>query len=445
MRPAVRVLALSALLVSLLWAGRAALSPEPLCRGCNIVLISVDTLRADRTGAYNPGLRTTPALDRLAASSVVFERAISQSAWTRPAHASMLTGLYPSEHGIIAMSERRRLHPGLPTLAGALGRAGYRTAAFTGGANMAAEFGFDGGFDVYRSHGRRLGDNLGAALEWMAAAGDKPFFLFLHGFDPHRPYRSEPEDRRALGLPRQRAAGLKKACESGRAPEDLAGHLAEYDAAVHRGDRSFGRFLGGLSDLGHGSDTVVIFTSDHGEEFFEHGRCFHIRTLYREVVEVPLVVHVPGLEPRRFGTPVPASVAVAPTLLAIVGAPRHGVSGPSLVDALRGRPWRSDFVVSETSSRLVRSTVGRGSGHVRAATREHDKFVNWISAGRTEYFDLDKDRYETRAIDPGHRGRALESALAGWVRSHGPRLPAPAHGPLPARLARRLRALGYVE
>ncbi|SVE12801.1 uncharacterized protein METZ01_LOCUS465655, partial [marine metagenome] len=83
----------------------------PLCPGCNVVVISLDTLRADRTGVYTAGLPTTPALERLASGSVVFERAISQSAWTRPAHASMFTGLYPSEHGIVAMSERRRLHP----------------------------------------------------------------------------------------------------------------------------------------------------------------------------------------------------------------------------------------------------------------------------------------------------------------------------------------------
>ncbi len=414
----------------------------PLCPGCNVVVISLDTLRADRTGVYTAGLPTTPALERMASGSVVFERAISQSAWTRPAHASMFTGLYPSEHGIVAMSERRRLHPELPTLASALGRAGYRRAAFTGGANMAAEFGFDSGFEVYRSDGRRLEDNLGSALAWISAADERPFFLFLHGFDPHRPYRSEPADRRALGLPGQRTRGLKQACQSGRAPDNLDRHLAEYDAAVHRGDRSLGRFLAGLDELGHGSDTVVVFTSDHGEEFFEHGRCFHIRTLYREVVEVPLVIRVPGLEPRRVPAPVPASVAVAPTVLGVVGAPRHGVAGPSLVDALMGKGWDGRFVVSETSSRLAK---GRDSGHVRAATRADDKIVRWLSAQRSEYFDLSTDRAENRALEPGRRGRALESALDAWVEQHGPRLEAPAHGPLPDRLARKLRALGYVD
>ena len=354
----------------------------------------------------------------------------------------MFTGLYPSEHGIVAMSERRALHPELPTLASALGRAGYQRAAFTGGANMAPEFGFDSGFQVYRSEGRRLEDNLGPALDWVAGLDGEPFFLFLHGFDPHRPYRSQPEDRRAVGLPGQRTGGLKKACQSRRAPENLEAHLAEYDAAVHRGDRSLGRFLRGLDRLGHRGDTVVLFTSDHGEEFFEHGRCFHIRTLYREVVEVPLVVHVPGLEARRFAAPVPASVSVAPTLLEIVGARRRGVGGPTLLDALRGKQWQSDFVVSETSSRFRQ---GRGSGHVRSATRQDDKLVRWLSAAQSEYFDLGSDRGETSAVEPGDRGRALESSLADWAADHGPRVSAPMHGPLPGRLERKLRALGYAD
>ena len=140
----------------------------PRCEGCNVVVISLDTLRADHLGSYGYAAPTTPNIDRLAAHGVVFEDAISQSAWTRPSHISMMTGLYPVEHGIVSMSLDARLSPSVPTLASVLRSHGYATASFNGGANLAAHFGLDTGFDVYRSVGKRLGDNVDAALEWIA-------------------------------------------------------------------------------------------------------------------------------------------------------------------------------------------------------------------------------------------------------------------------------------
>ena len=158
------------------------------CAGCNVVLISLDTLRADHVGAYGYPRPTTPNIDALAAQSVVFEQAVSQSAWTRPAHASMLTGLYPAEHGIVSIARGLALAPTQPTLATTLAEHGYATAAFTGGGNMSAHFGFDNGFATYRSPGRRLSDALPEIGRWLDAHRDGPFFLFVHAFDPHRPY-----------------------------------------------------------------------------------------------------------------------------------------------------------------------------------------------------------------------------------------------------------------
>jgi len=233
--------------------------PAPVaCRGCNVLLVSMDTLRADHTGAYGYRLATTPKLDRSAEGAVLFEDAVSQSAWTRPAHTSMFTGLYPIEHGVVSKSDLAKVPTGVPHRAERMGEGGYATAAFTGGANMSASFGFDRGFDVYLSPGKRMGDGVGPALDWVdSLGGEKPFFLFVHGFEPHRPYRSDPEDRQALGLQDKRRKGWASICESGLVPEDLESWVLEYDAAVHRGDRALGRLLDGLSDRGLDGDAPI--------------------------------------------------------------------------------------------------------------------------------------------------------------------------------------------
>lgn len=420
----------------------AGLPPAPLCEGCNIVVVSLDTLRADHVGCYGYHRPTTPNLDGFASASVLFEDAISQSAWTRPAHASMFTGLYPSEHGVVAMSERRMLGPDLPTLAASLSAAGYRTAAFTGGGNMSAHFGLGRGFDTYRSPGRRLRDSLVPALEWLDGGGTGPFFLFVHGFDSHRPYRSEPRDRRALGLDPKRAEGILAACKGDGGPDSMAPFVAEYDAAVHRGDRALGTLFNALGERGLFESTVVVVTSDHGEEFLEHGRCFHIHTLYAEVLRVPLVVYVPGLMPRRVAGVVPASASLAPTLLDVVGAGRNGLDGPSLAGVLAGVVSAPGEAVSETSSRYGH---GQGHGHLRSITADGEKLIDWISRGQLEYFDLTADPAELRPRHSGSGMVGLKHRIEKWLEGHPRRTAGIGHGRLPQRLQRQLRAMGYIH
>lgn len=413
------------------------------CNGCNVILVSIDTLRADRLGTYGSPRPTSPNLDRFAAHSVVFENAISQSAWTRPAHASMLTGLYPSEHGIVGMNGHRGLAAELETLPAVLARHGYSTAAFTGGANMSAHFGFDRGFESYLSPGRRIEDSLPALGRFLSDVRE-PFFVLLHGFDAHKPYKSEPVDRLALGLPVEPARGMTRACRDGRGPEDLAPFLAEYDATVHRADRSFGRLLEMVAAAGVAERTVIVVTSDHGEEFLEHGRCFHIRSLYREVVHVPLIIHVPGVAARRIATPVPASAAIGPTIERLV-VPRLGpqtLPGPSLTGTLAGGPAPVEYVVSETSSRNAHEG---GSGHVIAVTGEDEKLVWWVSSERAEYFDLTGDRLETSPLPDAGRLAFLRDWLAQWRDEHPARVEHADRSALPRRLARELRALGYLR
>lgn len=421
------------------------------CPDCNILLISADTLRADHVGAWGYDRDTTPNIDGLAARGVVFENAISQSSWTRPAHMSMFTGLYPSEHGFVALIDRKRLDPSVPTLAEVLAEHGYTTAAFTGGVNMSAAFGFDRGFQTFRSNGKYFRDNLEDTKYWLEEHAREKFFLVFHGYDAHTPYLTDPVDRLALGLSdRAPRKGLRRICKSKAGQRYLRRYIDEYDGGIHRGDRYVGKLLDYLQGLGVLANTVVVFTSDHGEEFMEHGGCFHLNTVFSEVLHVPLLIVAPGLTPRRVGDLVPASVSIAPTILEIAGVTDHPLPGPSLVQAALGGRSPKGSVISETSRTMSHP---RGRGHVRALTTESDKLIQWITQQRYDHFDLRRDPGETRPLGLSGRQQALRIRLEDWLERH-PRRGAGEDEPgeqekIPddeqRRLQEELRSLGYMN
>ncbi len=414
------------------------------CPNCNLVLISMDTLRADHVGAYGYERSVTPNIDALAARGVLFENAVAQSSWTRPSHLSMFTGLYPNEHGVRALVDRQRLPADIPTVASELARAGLRTAAFTGGVNVSAEFGFDSGFEIYRTNGKYFADNLGALREWLDDNGDERFFLFLHGYDAHTPYLNEPEDREALSLEKKPPRrGVRPVCKRRDSERRVRAFVDEYDAAIRRGDRNIGIVVEELRRRRLLDRTVIVFTSDHGEEFLEHGRCFHLTTLYREVLHVPLIIAGPGLERGRRSRLVPASVSVAPTLLAVAGVHEHRLPGQSLlaadadVDSL-------PFVVSETERR---ARNGRGQGHLRSLTTDSEKLLHRVTDGNYERFDLSSDPAELEPVTAGGRLEILVTRLERWLSEHPPQVHsdrARASNDLQnSELDRQLRRLGY--
>jgi len=419
--------------------------PAYSCADCNVILISADTMRADHVGSYGYSRPTTPNIDALASRGVLFENAISQSSWTRPAHFSMLTGRFPNEHGIIALKDREPPRDEIVTLASALFAHGYRTAAFTGGLNLSAAFGFDRGFETYRSNGKYFRDNLEETRLWLDRHGDEKFFLFWHGYDPHTPYASDPIDRAALDIPPRPVVGLRRACRAPRFRAEVSRYVAEYDAVVHRADRYVGKLLAEIEARGLAERTVIVFTSDHGEEFLEHGRCFHVNTLYREVLHVPLVIAGPGLEARRVRRLVPASVSIAPTILEIVGARRTPLPGPSLAAALTGDATVREEVVSETS----RDPRAGGNGHLRALTTEDGKLIHSLADDRYAYFDARGDPREQVRLERGSSLDGLRTRLAAWLERH-PSHVAGAGESSPVddesnTLDAQLRALGYRE
>lgn len=291
----------------------------PLVPGCgddaprpNVLVIALDTLRADRMSLYGYERPTTPELEAFAATALTFDRAITPCSWTRTAFASYFTGLNPGAHG--AENRYSQLAEHHVTLAERFKDEGWRTAAFYANGNIAADFGFDQGFDLYDSPplnagypgGQRMIDAAsmtGRAVEWLRTErpAEDPWFLFLLYIDPHDPYLPHPEhefgeERATVELNGSRR--LLRELDKG----DKTTHVDElkriiqnlYDGEVAYLDRHVGLLLDELTAQGLDEDTVVIVLADHGEGLWDHGYRAHGRQIYQEQIHSPLIVRWPG-------------------------------------------------------------------------------------------------------------------------------------------------------
>jgi len=444
-------------------AKTAAVAADALCPGCNVILISMDTVRADHLSAYGYERKTSPYVDRFAADSAVFEHAISQSSWTLPAHGAMMMGLYPGRLGVTHYPAKRRLPDNTPTLAEAFKSAGYATGGFTGGGFVSGHFGFDRGFETYQSDGRRFEHNLDEAIGWLANVKNRRFFMFFHGYNAHRPYFSAPSDKVAMGIMAKGPVERRGFCVKGRRqkPEQklLDEIIGYYDASIHHGDRQVGRLLDHLEKLGLRENTVILITSDHGEEFFEHGNCDHVRFLYKEVVHVPFILHVPGLTPegRTVDALVPASISVAQTLLDATGV-SHSMPGVSVLPVLTGAAEAFSAVYSEASSPL--GALG-SRGETTAITTPLHKVISYPILGIDEAYDRLLDLDEKHVLPETHEAYTNRKTLLAWHDSLVA-LPKPAtrntsprrkrggesvgeRDPLPSAIEDQLKALGYLD
>ncbi len=311
-----------------------------------IVLVSIDTLRADHLGAYGYARPTSPFLDRLAARGVLFERAYAQYPGTLQSHMSIFTGLYPGEHDV--MPPALVLSPEIPTLPELLSRAGFRTSGHSEGGWMAGGFGFRRGFADWTDHPYAADTDvertLGLGLDFLRSVPPaERFFLFLHTYSVHDPYRPpreyverfwpgpppadmfSPDGPEFSRLNRERLAA---------SAEQLAYLRALYDASIAYVDHQLEAFWSEVEKLGLAGEITLVVTSDHGEEFAEHGLLAHTQ-VYPECLHVPLlVVHPARREPLRLGQLVEL-VDLAPTLLELAGAPPPRMSGQSLLPLLR--------------------------------------------------------------------------------------------------------------
>jgi arylsulfatase A-like enzyme len=328
-----------------------AAAPDEPAR--NVIVLLVDTLRADKLTVYGRTRVRSPEMERFAAEATLFERCQSPANWTKPACASVLTGLHPPSHR--ALTESGSLSSRVTLVSELFRGAGFRTAALIANGYLATDFGFNRGWDHYRNYIREERPTeaehvLPDALAWLEQNRQERMFLYVQTIDPHVPYDPPEEDLRLYdpapysGRIRPRSTGLllDELKRSGVELTDRDKERLEalYDGEVTYHDRWFGRFLDQLGELGLADSTCLVVTADHGEEFFEHGSAGHGHSLYQELLHVPLLVRCPGLsQAGQRLSQVCSLVDVTPTVLEAAGlVVPEPVEGRSLVGDLRGAP-----------------------------------------------------------------------------------------------------------
>ena len=448
------------------WANPTLYAPTPRTKDQpNVILLSIDTLRADHLTSYGYRHDTAPfAEERFAKGGTVFETAVVASTMTTPSHASIFTSLYPAAHGAIDGS--KRLPVNIATLAERVRGADVDTAAITEDGWLGVAHGFGRGFDVFlenkspdiMSPEGQVDATFSEARRWLASRRDKRFFLFIHTFQVHSPY-----------APPERYAHLFSEHEAGRIDEASPPHLqsvAGYDREIRYTDDELRLLLDEIDALGLGRNTVFILTSDHGEAFLEHGVLEHGCRLDDEVVRVPLMFWGRGIPAgRRIGVPV-TNLDLMPTILELLRIPvPEGLQGRSLLGLIEGRDEASDFAQRPLFSEAW-APFALGPGRQLKAFFPPAYLVrvgNWkLARYRTrlgdevyEYYDVADDPLERENLYPtrseeAHDLAALVDGYEETSRRHRERIdrgaaPDPEPVLLDPRREEKLRALGYLE
>ncbi len=399
----------------------------------NVLVITIDTTRADRLGCYGFGLAHTPAIDRLAREGVRCLDATSSAPITLPAHCSIMTGLYPPAHGV-RDNGNYALGPEAVTLAERLQTSGYHTGAFVSAAVLTRRYGLDQGFEVYdddlwsedepelfmireRPASRTADRALSWLEEWRTHARPQPFFLWVHFFDPHQPYDVKSIDLAALTP-------------------------TPYDAEIAEADRGVGRLIDWLRTQHALDDTLVVLTADHGESLGEHGEPTHGVFIYDATIRVPLIWRLPGMLPPGTTYPGPVRhIDIVPTILAVLGLPGgETTQGANLLGALQGRTPPLDLT-QYSEARLAEE----GFGMAPLFGVRHDG-RKWIQAPHPELYDLHGDPGELHNLYPAQAAaaRPLQADLESVVADSGRRaLTAPTRE-IDRETEDMLRALGYL-
>ncbi len=397
----------------------------------NVLLITVDTLRADRLGCYGYALARTPNIDALADEGVLFDDATTTAPITMPAHASIMTGLLPPAHGV-RDNGAYMLADEHWTLAEAMKDHGYRTGAFVSAVVLGRRYNLVQGFDVYDDAlwaedeprlfmirdrpANRTAEKAIAWLEQVGAKSDAPFFLWVHFFDPHQPYESRYAKRHLLPT--------------------------LYDAEIAQVDEAVGQLVGWLKANNKFDNTISVLTADHGESLGEHGEKTHAIFVYDATIRVPLIVRYPGaLSPGRYKGPA-SCIDIFPTLRALSGiSDTTQVQGIDLSQALRGleapplqRPQYAESLLSE---------VGFGMAPLYAVRANRMK---WIRAPKPERYDLDKDPKElTNLVSASDAVNAeMDAMLQSLIDDSAKFARGKASNPLDRETLDALRAMGYV-
>ena len=431
----------------------------------NIVLITIDTLRADHLACYGYTKPTSPRIDAFAGEAVLFEHACCQSSQTLPSHASILIGTNPRSHKVI--SHESFVDENITTLAEVLKRYGYKTAAFISSHALDSKYGLDQGFDTYWEVHKQFtvpqrqlqkvqekSATTDAVLDWLGRAAGSEFFLWVHWFDPHRPYDPPPRYLREFaggyaGTATSDADFIMKVWRERieLTPEDVDHLNGRYDGEVAFTDAQVGRVLEDLAARGLLDNTIVVITADHGEILYEHEYYFgHDIGLYDQCIMIPLIMHVPGhSRPGIRLSPLVQSLDIMPTLLEVLGirTPEY-LEGKSLLSLMGGAGQSTAaFAFSETFPFPEKSPPRHA---VRTA---HAKLIWKETQADTllkAYYDLKQDPGETANLyaDDFAPASRLDSVLARFVAEGGLH---PTHIPTAQESGRLriLKSLGYID
>ncbi len=438
----------------------------------DIILISIDSLRPDHLGCYGYQRQTSPTIDRLAQEGVRFTKAVSTTSWTLPSYAALFTGLYDSAHGLV--DNGLRLAETHVTLAEVLCRAGYQTAGFFGGPYLHSAFGLGRGFTTYQSCMTALSDDASDEVvrresrrevnvshaditgprtlekfsSWLKMADERPMFVFLHMWDVHYDYIPPRQyvdmfDPDYTGSVNAKNFMRNNAVHANMSERDLQHVVALYDGEIRFTDDILAHILAELDRYGRMEQALILVTADHGEEFFEHGDKGHARTLYDEVIRVPLIFRWPNR--LREAVVIEQQVRlidVMPTILSLAGVPLNvKIQGRDISGLLRGQK------ISEQSA-FCELLLNKGRDRALRTNRKK-VWVNGLTKVRM-CFDLLSDPGEHRPLVPTGRKfrRALselaevtQESLALYERRVGR---ASRDVELSEDIKKRLRSLGYI-
>ncbi len=459
---------------SILGCEREQAAPGPSASAPDVILITLDTVRTQRIGCYGYHRPITPNLDAFAAASTRFTNAVTPMPLTAPAHATMMTGLYPPEHGVI---ENAALLMGGPaTLAERLHGAGYATVSAVG-VSFLAEFGMERGFDAvdrefnkgYERHADRV---TAAAIARLDQPRGQPLFLWAHYYDPHNPYRPPPKYLpilREQGVPKterewqhveDRLRAELRSDYTGPDPRTFLLEQYAYDGEIQFMDAQVGALIDHLKASGRYDDALVIIVGDHGEAFGEHpGDVQHGTRLYETTMHVPWMIKLPGQTQGRVTGVLVTLVDLMPTVLDVLAlAVPEQCSGKSLLPLLHGEPppWPADERVVFMQRRLFRKLAAPPTQPAASQITDFDvemvaargprwKLI-WQADGTRELYDLQTDPVEQRNLTGAHDDRlaALQQPLMAW-REDMSRLGDASQPVLSGESLKMLKTLGYVD
>jgi arylsulfatase A-like enzyme len=428
----------------------------------DIVLITVDSLRADALGTYGYPKPTSPHIDALAAESVVITDAVAQAPYTKPSIASLMTGLFPGTHKTFTSStsaatimKRNGRAPGafeltdalpkeLPTLAEAMSHAGYRTVGLSTNPFLIRDFGYDRGFSefVFYASGEnytRAAKVLEKALQVLQKAHTRPVFLWIHLMDAHNPYLpSEPY--RSMFAPETPPRLIPETSIDAAArledSRDVNLYRARYDACVRELDDRLGAFFGRLRAEGLWDRASVVLTADHGEEFFEHSRMGHNTDLFDEQLRIPMIVKIPGVRPGRLAM-MAQLVDLYPTLIHLAGGKVPDTHGSDLLDAIANHDPVEGYGFSELP--------GKGLWAVRSRSW---KLISGMP-GTGKLYDLQVDPAQARDIMASHPDaeRRMQRALSAMISTEvrDAERVSQRQVRVDPKVVEQLRALGYLN